>query len=37
MIFAASGRGGGGFGVALDAIEQGLHSELRAADTGPCA
>ena len=23
--------------VALDAIEQGLHSELRAADTGPCA
>jgi len=36
MIFAASKRGGGGFGVAVDAIEKALDSDLRPVGTGSC-
>jgi S1-C subfamily serine protease len=36
MIFAASKRGGGGFGVAVDAIEQALGSDLARVGTGSC-
>jgi S1-C subfamily serine protease len=37
MIFAASTHGGGGFGVPLEEIENGLEGQVREADTGPCA
>jgi S1-C subfamily serine protease len=37
MIFASATRGGGGFGVAVDAIADGLASDLEVVDTGPCA
>ncbi len=37
MIFASARRGGGGFGVAVDAIADGLASDLEVVDTGSCA
>jgi S1-C subfamily serine protease len=37
MIFAASKRGGGGFGVALDPIVKALESDLQPVGTGSCA
>jgi S1-C subfamily serine protease len=36
MIYAASRRGSGGFGVPLEAIAKGLEGELRSVDTGSC-
>jgi S1-C subfamily serine protease len=37
MIFASATRGGGGFGVPVDAIARGLESELERVDTEACA
>lgn len=36
MIAAAAKEGGGGFGVPVDEIEQGLASELQPVSSGPC-
>lgn len=37
MIFAASRQGGGGFGVPVSEIADGLESKLRPISSGPCA